>query len=163
MPKIQKMKIVLVCLGTTNNHYLQEGIANYIKRLKHYINFEIKEIVVSKNKKSSNKNIIMNIESDLILSYLSQNDYVILLDEHGKGYDSKSFAKKIENFLLHAQKRLIFVIGGAFGFNDKLKARANEMLSLSNMTFSHQMIRLFFLEQIYRSFTIINNHPYHNE
>ena len=75
----------------------------------------------------------------------------------------KVFAKKIENFLLHAQKRLIFVIGGAFGFNDKLKARANEMLSLSNMTFSHQMIRLFFLEQIYRSFTIINNHPYHNE
>ena len=163
MPKIQKMKIVLVCLGTTNNHYLQEGIANYIKRLKHYINFEIQEIVVSKNKKSSNKNIIMNIESDLILSYLLQNDYVILLDENGKGYDSKSFAKKIENFLLHAQKRLIFVIGGAFGFNDKLKARANEMLSLSNMTFSHQMIRLFFLEQIYRSFTIINNHPYHNE
>tara|TARA_B100000900_G_C20566034_1_gene711148 strand:+ start:1054 stop:1527 length:474 start_codon:yes stop_codon:yes gene_type:complete len=157
------MKIVLVCLGTTNNHYLQEGIANYIKRLKHYINFEIKEIVVSKNKKSSNKNIIMNMQSDLTLSYLSQNDYVILLDEHGKEYNSKSFAKKIENFLLHAQNRLIFVIGGAFGFNDKLKARANEMLSLSNMTFSHQMIRLFFLEQIYRSFTIINNHPYHNE
>ena len=89
----------------------------------------------------------MNMESDLILSYLSQNDYVILLDEHGKGYNSKSFAKKIENFLLHAQKRLIFVIGGAFGFNDKLKARANEMLSLSNMTFSHQMIRLFFLSR----------------
>ena len=163
MPKIQKMKIVLVCLGTTNNHYLQEGIANYIKRLKHYINFEIKEIVVSKNKKSSNKNIIMNMESDLILSYLSQNDYVILLDEHGKGYNSKSFAKKIENFLLHAQKRLIFVIGGAFGFNDKLKTRANEMLSLSNMTFSHQMIRLIFLEQLYRAFTILNNQPYHNK
>ena len=157
------MKIVLVCLGTTNNHYLQEGIANYIKRLKHYINFEMKEIVVSKNKKTSNKNMIMNIESDLILSYLSQNDYVILLDENGKGYDSKSFAKKIENFLLHAQKRLVFVIGGAFGFNNKLRSRANEMLSLSNMTFSHQMIRLFFLEQVYRGFTIINNHPYHNE
>tara|TARA_B100000927_G_scaffold291674_1_gene295449 strand:- start:2833 stop:3306 length:474 start_codon:yes stop_codon:yes gene_type:complete len=157
------MKIVLVCLGATNNHYLQEGIANYIKRLKHYINFEMKEIVVSKNKKTSNKNMIMNIESDLILSYLLQNDYVILLDENGKGYDSKSFAKKIENFLLHAQKRLVFVIGGAFGFNNKLRSRANEMLSLSNMTFSHQMIRLFFLEQIYRGFTIINNHPYHNE
>ncbi len=156
------MKIVLVCLGTTNNHYLREGIADYIKRLKHYINFEIKEIIVSKNKKSLNKNIIINMESDLILSYLSQNDYVILLDEHGKGYNSKSFSKKIENFLLHAQKRLIFVVGGAFGFNDKLKTRANEMLSLSNMTFSHQIIRLFFLEQLYRSFTIINNHPYHN-
>lgn len=157
------MKIVLVCLGATNNHYLQEGISNYIKRLKHYINFEIKEIIVSKNKKSSNKNNIMNIESDLILSYLSQNDYVILLDEKGKIYNSKSFSKKIENFLLHSQKRLIFVVGGAFGFNDKLKTRANEMLSLSNMTFSHQIIRLFFLEQLYRSFTIINNHPYHNE
>ncbi len=157
------MKIVLLCLGTTNNHYLQEGIANYIKRLKHYINFEIKEIIVSKNKKSSNKNVILNMESDLILSYLSQNDYVILLDEHGKTYNSKSFSKKIENFLLRAQKRLIFVVGGAFGFNDKLKSRANEMLSLSNMTFSHQIIRLFFLEQLYRSFTIINNHPYHNE
>ena len=157
------MKIVLVCLGTINNHYLQEGIANYIKRLKHYINFEIKEIIVSKNKKSSNKNVILNMESDLILSYLSQNDYVILLDEHGKAYNSKIFSKKIENFLLHAQKRLIFVVGGAFGFNDKLKSRANEMLSLSNMTFSHQIIRLFFLEQLYRSFTIINNHPYHNE
>ena len=92
------MKIVLVCLGTTNNHYLQEGIANYIKRLKHYINFEIKEIVVSKNKKSSNKNIIMNMESDLILSYLSQNDYVILLDEHGKGYNSKVLQKKLRIF-----------------------------------------------------------------
>ena len=157
------MKIVLVCLGATNNHYLQEGISNYIKRLKHYINFEIKEIIVSKNKKSSNKNNIMNIESDLILSYLSQNDYVILLDEKGKIYNSKSFSKKIENFLLHSQKRLIFIVGGAFGFNDKLKTRANEMLSLSNMTFSHQIIRLFFLEQLYRSFTIINNHPYHNE
>jgi len=157
------MKIVLVCLGATNNHYLQEGISNYIKRLKHYINFEIKEIIVSKNKKSSNKNIIMNMESDLILSYLSQNDYVILLDEKGKIYNSKSFSKKIENFLLHSQKRLIFIVGGAFGFNDKLKTRANEMLSLSNMTFSHQIIRLFFLEQLYRSFTIINNHPYHNE
>ena len=157
------MKIVLVCLGATNNHYLQEGISNYIKRLKHYINFEIKEIIVSKNKKSSNKNITMNMESDLILSYLSQNDYVILLDEKGKIYNSKSFSKKIENFLLHSQKRLIFVVGGAFGFNDKLKTRANEMLSLSNMTFSHQIIRLFFLEQLYRSFTIINNHPYHNE
>ena len=157
------MKIVLVCLGATNNHYLQEGISNYIKRLKHYINFEIKEIIVSKNKKSSNKNIIMNLESDLILSYLSQNDYVILLDEKGKIYNSKSFSKKIENFLLHSQKRLIFIVGGAFGFNDKLKTRANEMLSLSNMTFSHQIIRLFFLEQLYRSFTIINNHPYHNE
>ena len=157
------MKIVLVCLGATNNHYLQEGISNYIKRLKHYINFEIKEIIVSKNKKSSNKKIIMNMESDLILSYLSQNDYVILLDEKGKMYNSKSFSKKIENFLLHSQKRLIFIVGGAFGFNDKLKTRANEMLSLSNMTFSHQIIRLFFLEQLYRSFTIINNHPYHNE
>ena len=157
------MKIVLVCLGATNNHYLQEGVSNYIKRLKHYINFEIKEIIVSKNKKSSNKNIIMNMESDLILSYLSQNDYVILLDEKGKIYNSKSFSKKIENFLLHSQKRLIFIVGGAFGFNDKLKTRANEMLSLSNMTFSHQIIRLFFLEQLYRSFTIINNHPYHNE
>ena len=157
------MKIVLVCLGATNNHYLQEGISNYIKRLKHYINFEIKEIIVSKNKKSSNKNIIMNMESDLILSYLSQNDYVILLDEKGKIYNSKSFSKKIENFLLHSQKRLIFIVGGAFGFNDKLKTRANEMLSLSNMTFSHQIIRLFFLEQLYRCFTIINNHPYHNE
>lgn len=157
------MKIVLVCLGATNNHYLQEGISNYIKRLKHYINFEIKEIIVSKNKKSSNKNIIMNMESDLILSYLSQNDYVILLDEKGKIYNSKSFSKKIENFLLRSQKRLIFIVGGAFGFNDKLKTRANEMLSLSNMTFSHQIIRLFFLEQLYRSFTIINNHPYHNE
>lgn len=157
------MKIVLVCLGATNNHYLQEGISNYVKRLKHYINFEIKEIIVSKNKKSSNKNIIMNMESDLILSYLSQNDYVILLDEKGKIYNSKSFSKKIENFLLRSQKRLIFIVGGAFGFNDKLKTRANEMLSLSNMTFSHQIIRLFFLEQLYRSFTIINNHPYHNE
>ena len=157
------MKIVLVCLGATNNHYLQEGISNYIKRLKHYINFEIKEIIVSKNKKSSNKNITMNMESDLILSYLSQNDYVILLDEKGKIYNSKSFSKKIENFLLRSQKRLIFIVGGAFGFNDKLKTRANEMLSLSNMTFSHQIIRLFFLEQLYRSFTIINNHPYHNE
>ena len=115
------------------------------------------------NKKSSNKNTIMNMESDLILSYLSQNDYVILLDEKGKIYNSKSFSKKIENFLLHSQKRLIFIVGGAFGFNDKLKTRANEMLSLSNMTFSHQIIRLFFLEQLYRSFTIINNHPYHNE
>ena len=104
------MKIVLVCLGATNNHYLQEGISNYTKRLKHYINFEIKKIIVSKNKKSSNKNIIMNMESDLILSYLSQNDYVILLDEKGKIYNSKSFSKKIENFLLHSQKRLIFIV-----------------------------------------------------
>jgi 23S rRNA (pseudouridine1915-N3)-methyltransferase len=97
------------------------------------------------------------------MKYLNSNDYVVLLDENGKSYSSIDFSKKIEKFRLNSFKRVVFVVGGAFGFSDELYSRCNEKVSLSYMTFSHQMVRLFFVEQLYRAFTIINNEKYHHQ
>ena len=157
------MKIVLVVLGKTNEKYLIEGISDYQKRLKHYINFEIVEILNIKNVKNFSEKQLIRKEGEMILKQINTSDYLVLLDDQGNDFSSPSFAEKLQQWMISGKKRLVFVVGGAYGFSQEVYNRGNEKLSLSRMTFSHQMVRLIFSEQIYRAFTIINNHPYHNK
>lgn len=156
------MKIELWAIGKTNEKYLEEGIAIYLKRLKHYLNFEF--IIISDVKQAGNLNAtqLKNKESEMVFSRLKNEDFLILLDENGDAFTSQAFADFIEQKLQLSYKRIVFLIGGAYGFSEDLYARANGKLSLSKMTFSHQMVRLFFVEQLYRAMTILRNEPYHN-
>ena len=163
MPKIQKMKIVLFVVGKTKEKYLLEGIYKYQRRIMNYINFEICEIPNIKNTKNISNSDLMKKEGDLILKKIQNSDYLILLDEKEKMFSSSSFAKKIQSWMLSGKKTIVFVIGGAYGFSQDIYNRANEKISLSRLTFSHQMVRLFFVEQLYRGYTILNNEPYHHE
>ena len=163
MPKIQKMKIVLFVVGKTKEKYLLEGIYKYQRRIMNYINFEICEIPNIKNTKNISNSDLMKKEGDLILNKIQNSDYLILLDEKEKMFSSSSFAKKIQSWMLNGKKKIVFVIGGAYGFSKDIYNRANEKISLSRLTFSHQMVRLFFVEQLYRGYTILNNEPYHHE
>ncbi len=156
------MKIELWVIGKTAFKYLDEGINIYEKRLKHYVNFEIVTLPDIKNPPLSTE-ALKTKEGELILNKLTKDDVLILLDENGKQLTSIDFSKFIETQQNNATKRIIFQIGGAFGFSDAVYARANQKMSLSKMTFSHQMIRLFFVEQLYRSFTILKGEKYHNE
>ena len=156
------MKIVLLVVGSTKEQYLIDGFVLYQERLKHYVQFDLIE-VPNKNYKNLSKVNLKRKEEEGILKYLAPSDYVVLLDERGESYTSIRFADKLQKWMLSAKKRVVFVVGGAYGFSDNIYARANEKISLSKMTFSHQMVRLFFLEQIYRGYTILNNEPYHNK
>ena len=157
------MKIVLLTVGKTSQKNIKEEIILYSKRLSHYTDFKLEEIPSLKSSTKFNKSELKKSEGKLIIKYLNSSDYVVLLDENGQSYSSINFSKKIEKFMLNSFKRVVFVIGGAFGFSDELYSRCNEKVSLSNMTFSHQMVRLFFVEQLYRAFTIINNEKYHHQ
>ena len=157
------MKIVLLTLGKTSQKNIKEEILLYSKRLSHYTDFELQEIPSQKSSTKISQSELKKSEGQMIMKYLNSSDYVVLLDENGKSYSSIDFSKKIEKFRLNSLKRVVFVIGGAFGFSDELYSRCNEKASLSNMTFSHQMVRLFFVEQLYRAFTIINNEKYHHQ
>jgi len=157
------MKIVLLSIGKTNEKYLIGGISLYQKRLKHYTSFEMIEIPNIKKSQNLSKLELMKKEGDLILKNILNSDYLVLLDDKGKEYNSLSFSEKIQNWMLSGKKRIIFVVGGAYGFSEEVHQRANEKLSLSKMTFSHQMVRLFFVEQLYRGYSILNNEPYHHE
>ena len=157
------MKIVLLTVGKTSQKNIKEEIILYSKRLSHYTDFKLEEIPSLKSSTKFNQSELKKSEGQLIIKYLNRSDYVVLLDENGKSYSSINFSKKIEKFMLNSFKRVVFVIGGAFGFSDELYSRCNEKVSLSNMTFSHQMVRLFFVEQLYRAFTIINNEKYHHQ
>ena len=157
------MKIVLLAIGKTNEQYLIEGISQYQKRLKHYTQFEMLEIPNIKNSKNFSNTELMKREGELILKQLQSSDHLVLLDDKGKDFTSSKFAEKLQSWMLSGKKRLVFVIGGAYGFSKNVYARGNEKLSLSKMTFSHQMVRLFFVEQIYRGYTILNNEPYHHQ
>ena len=156
------MKITLLAIGKTNVAYLREGISLYIERLQHYISFEYKEIPDVRNAGNLFQEQLKAQEGELILQSLNSNDELWLLDENGRQFSSVDFAKYLEKRLLHSSKSLVIVIGGAFGFSDKVYQRANEKLSLSSMTFSHQMVRLIAAEQLYRAFTIIKGEPYHH-
>lgn len=156
------MKIELWVIGKTAFKYLDEGIAVYEKRLKHYVNFDLVVLPDIKNPPLSIE-ALKTKEGELILAKLTKDDYLILLDEKGKQMTSIDFSTFIEQQQINAVKRVIFQIGGAFGFSEAVYARANRELSLSKMTFSHQMIRLFFVEQLYRAFTILKGEKYHNE
>jgi 23S rRNA (pseudouridine1915-N3)-methyltransferase len=156
------MKIELWVVGKTAFKYLEEGIGLYEKRLKHYTSFELIVLPDVKNPPLSME-ALKTKEGELILNKLTKDDVLVLLDENGKQQTSMEFSKFIENQQINSTKRLIFQIGGAFGFSEAVYQRANFKLSLSKMTFSHQMIRLFFVEQLYRGFTIIRGEKYHNE
>jgi 23S rRNA (pseudouridine1915-N3)-methyltransferase len=157
------MKILLLAIGKTSVPYLETGISEYIKRLKHYINFEIIIIPDIKTSKAENINNIKNREGKLLLEKLKQGDHVVLLDNNGEKMTSIAFAKYISKELQQTARRLVFVIGGPYGFSEEVYNKAHFLLSLSDLTFSHQMVRLIFLEQLYRAFTIIKGESYHHE
>ena len=155
------MEIKLIVVGKTKNHELINLISNYVKRINFFNKFQIIEVNSIKTKKN-NENEIKRIEGENILKKIKNNDLLFLLDEKGENYNSRKFADFLK-IKLKESKTIIFVIGGAFGFSKEVYAKSNGLISLSKMTFSHQIIRLFFTEQLYRAFTILNNHPYHND
>ena len=157
------MKVELWWVGNTAERYLKEGMQVYEKRIKHYLPFEVSTISDIKNAAKMSEQVLKDKEGEVILKKLKQGDRLILLDERGKTYTSMKFAKHIEQILQYSHHRIVFLIGGAYGFSDAVYKRANERWSLSSMTFSHQMVRLFTLEQIYRALTILNHQPYHHE
>ncbi len=157
------MKIALVVIGKTDAQYFAQAIAEYTNRLTHYIPFEMVVIPDIKNVKNLSEAQQKEKEGELILKATQAGDYLVLLDERGKDFSSMQFATYIEKKMHTVSKRLIFVVGGPYGFSESVYKAASEKISLSKMTFSHQMIRLIFVEQIYRAMTILNNEPYHHE
>ncbi|RZL29980.1 MAG: 23S rRNA (pseudouridine(1915)-N(3))-methyltransferase RlmH [Pedobacter sp.] len=157
------MKITLIAIGKTEDKYLIEGIDKYLNRLKHYINFNMVIIPDVKNTKNLTEAQQKTKEAELILKQLNNSDVVVLLDEKGKKYTSVQYAQYINKQMVGSVQNLAFVIGGPYGFDESIYKRANSSISLSDMTFSHQMVRLFFVEQLYRAFTILKNEPYHHE
>tara|TARA_Y100000385_G_C12791264_1_gene507767 strand:+ start:138 stop:611 length:474 start_codon:yes stop_codon:yes gene_type:complete len=157
------MKIRLIVIGKTSAAYLKKGEINYEERLKHYCKFEELIIPTIKNGgKLSNKDLKIK-EGKLILKYIDSIDQVVILDEKGKSFSSIDFSGFLSKKILTSAKSLVFIIGGAFGFSEEVYKRANSKISLSKMTFSHQMIRLIFKEQLYRAFTILKGEKYHHE
>jgi 23S rRNA (pseudouridine1915-N3)-methyltransferase len=156
------MKITFLSMGKTKKGFIAEGIQTYEERIKHYVTFQIIELAEPKQSGKQNESDIKEKEGEIILKYLSPSDDVILLDERGKMLSSAEMADFIMERLIGSVKNLVFVIGGAYGFSRTVYERANRMISLSKMTFSHQIIRIIFLEQLYRAFTIIRNEPYHH-
>ena len=156
------MKIEFWSIGKTAFPYLKEGIAIYEKRLKHYINYQMVVLPDVKNAGKMKNPQLKLKEGDIFLNKLDKGDFVVLLDEAGKEYTSVKFSQFLEQKIQMPYKRIIFIVGGAFGFSPAIYERANTKLSLSKMTFSHQMIRLFFVEQLYRACTIMRNEKYHN-
>lgn len=157
------MKITLLTVGKTDKDWIRQGIEIYVSRLKHYIPFNIVEIPELKNVSALTKDQIKTREGELILKSLRPTDDVILMDERGKQYSSVDFAKVLQDKISYIGKDIVFVIGGAYGFSQAVYERADSKISLSRMTFSHQMVRAIFVEQIYRAFTIMRGEPYHHE
>lgn len=157
------MKISLIAIGKTEDKYLIEGIDKYLNRLKHYINFSFTVIPDIKNTKNLTEAQQKSKEAELILKQLNNSDVVLLMDEKGKKYSSVQFSQYINKQMVGSVQNLVFIIGGPYGFDESIYKRANGSISLSDMTFSHQMVRLFFVEQLYRAFTILKNEPYHHE
>jgi len=157
------MKIQLTVVGKTNQDFVQKGLDEFCSRLKHYMPFELDIIPDIKNTKSLSQEQQKEKEGELILKSIQSGDYIVLLDERGKEFTSLQFAGYIEKKTHTVNKKLIFVIGGPYGFSKKVYEMASEKISLSKMTFSHQMIRLIFVEQLYRAMTILSNEPYHHE
>ncbi|MBE6337248.1 MAG: 23S rRNA (pseudouridine(1915)-N(3))-methyltransferase RlmH [Lentimicrobiaceae bacterium] len=156
------MKIVFLVIGKTDESYLDTGILKYIKRLEHYVPFEMKIIPDIKNRKTLTEEQQKKAEGEFILSNINIGDDLVLLDENGKTFSSVAFSQWIEKQMNIGSKRMIFVVGGPYGFSKEVYAKAKFKISLSEMTFSHQMIRLIFVEQLYRAFTIIKGEPYHH-
>jgi 23S rRNA (pseudouridine1915-N3)-methyltransferase len=157
------MRVSLLLVGKTVNKHFVELIDDYAARVKHYIGFDLTVIPELKNTKNLSVDQQKQQEGELILKQLQSGDHVVLLDEHGKELRSVEFSRYMEQKMHTVSKRLVFVIGGPYGFAPAVYERANEKLSLSRMTFSHQMVRLVFVEQLYRAMTIMRGEPYHHE
>ena len=157
------MKIKLLAIGKTDNKHLIQLVDEYKNRLKHYIKFELEIIPDIKNVKNLSKIQQKEKEGELILNKLQNTDQLILLDDKGKHYTSIEFSQFLQKKMNSGIKQLVLVIGGPYGFSDTVYKKASGKISLSKMTFSHQMIRLFIVEQLYRGFTILKNEPYHHE
>ena len=157
------MRINLLCIGKTDDKEIAGLVKYYQNRLPKHWNFEITEISDVKNAKNLSPELLKKEEAKLFLSHTENSDIVVLLDENGKQFTSREFAGKIDNWMNSSVKKVSFFIGGAYGFSDEIYQRVNEKMSLSKMTFTHQMIRLFFVEQIYRADQILQGKPYHND
>lgn len=157
------MQVTLLCIGKTGKKFLEDGEQEYLKRLRHYISFQLQIIPDIKQAKSLSENQIKQKEGEMILEKVTPTDSLILLDEKGKEYTSTEFSAYLQEQFNRGGKHIYFVVGGPYGFSDAVYQRANGMISLSQMTFSHQMIRLFFIEQVYRAMTILRNEPYHHQ
>lgn len=157
------MNIKLIVVSKTDIPYLQTGIDEYVGRLKHYCDFELVVIPALKNLGKASAEEVKEREGQLILKQLEKTDCVVLLDEHGKEYTSVGFSEYLQKQMNAGTRTMAFVIGGAFGFSPAVYAKAMHKVSLSQMTFNHQMVRLFFVEQLYRAFTILHHEKYHNQ
>lgn len=157
------MKITLLLVGKTDIPWVKSGLEMYASRLKHYVGFEVVEIPELKNVSALSHEQIKQKEGELILKALKSSDDLVLLDEHGKEYRSVEFSKMLQDKMSRSSRDMVFVIGGAYGFSEAVYSRAAFMVSLSKMTFSHQLVRTIFAEQLYRAFTIMKGEPYHHE
>lgn len=157
------MRINLLCIGKTADREISTLLSYYKTRFPRHWNFCFTEIADVKNAANLSSAQLKKEESKLILQQLQPGDFLILLDENGRQYNSREFAGKIDQWMMSSVKQIVFVIGGAFGFSEEVYARANDQISLSKMTFTHQMIRLFFVEQLYRADQILQGKPYHND
>ncbi len=157
------MKVSLLVIGKTEESYIREGLSEYVARVKRYTPFEIREIPALRDAKSMPQSEQKKREAVLIMKHIAEQDTVVLLDENGPEMRSVKFAAFLNGRFSSGGKSLVFVVGGPFGFGDALRNRADHLLSLSKMTFSHQMVRLIFAEQLYRALTILKNESYHHE
>ena len=157
------MKGVLIVVGKTTDKRFETIIQEYIERIRHYIPFTIEVIPELRNTKGLSQDEQKKREGEQILKNLQAGDYIVLLDEHGSERTSMDFASWMQKKMAAGPKRLVFIVGGPYGFSDAIHQKGNEEISLSRMTLSHQMIRMFFVEQIYRAMTILNGEPYHHE
>lgn len=157
------MKVVLLSVGKTDNEYFARIVEEYTKRINFYLPFELDFVPGLKGRKGLSANEAKEEESKKLLAALHPTDHVVLLDDKGKQFDSPGFARYMEKKMVSVPKRLVFIVGGPYGFSKDIYDRANERLSLSLMTYTHQMVRMVFAEQLYRAMTILNNEPYHHE
>lgn len=157
------MKIVLVVIGKTDDKFIIEGIKKYQNRLKHYISFDYTELPDVKKVRNLSHDQQKKAEGVSLLNIIKPGDHVVLLDEKGKSFSSREFATYTEKRMVSGTRRMLFIIGGPYGFSDEVYKVANDKVSLSKMTFSHQLVRLIFFEQIYRAMTILRNEPYHHD
>lgn len=157
------MKVCLLVIGKTDTAYIREGIAEYEKRLGRYVPYEMKVLPDVRNVRNMSEAVQKEKEGEMLLGQFQAGDWVVLLDEHGREFTSVGFSEFLGQKMLGGVKRLVFVIGGPFGFSEGVYRRANERVSLSKMTFSHQMVRMIFVEQLYRAMTIMKGEPYHHQ
>lgn len=157
------MKITLLVVGKTEADFLKKGIDIYLDRLVHYVPFHLEIIPALKNNKNTTEELQKQKEGELILNQTKPVDFIVLLDEKGKHYSSVTFAGYLEKMMVAGTRSMVFVVGGPYGFSEEVYQRANGKISLSEMTFSHQMVRLIFVEQMYRAMTILKGEPYHHQ